>query len=279
MGVSKEPSGRYLCDVPDMPSRHCCATQAGQVAETAPCLNLFMFDTTITVVLLERLSRVYKRMFHAAMRAGRSPDEVRLVAVTKTVGTHVIREAIEAGVRLLGESRVQEASKKIASEELQLSGANLEWHFIGHLQRNKARSAVKLFTVIHTLDSIPLAEELEARAAEAGKTQRVLVQVNISEETVKHGIARARIEPLIEKTVALPHLSLEGLMGMPPYFEKPEYARPYFARLRDMKEELAQRGFPLAELSMGMSHDFEVAIEEGATLVRIGTALFGERSE
>jgi hypothetical protein len=213
------------------------------------------------------------------MRAGRSPDEVRLVAVTKTVSTAAIREAVDAGLRLFGENRVQEAQTKITSAELQIPGTEIEWHLIGHVQRNKAKSAVTLFEVIQTLDSTRLAEEIDRHAAEAGKRQRVLLQVKVSEEYSKQGIEPTAVGELLERTLDLPHLKLEGLMAMPPYFENPEDARPYFRRLRTIKEVFAQKGYPLGELSMGMSHDFEVAIEEGATLVRIGTALFGERSE
>lgn len=242
-----------------------------------PCINLRVIRT-IRTVLIERLSQVFRRMSHAAMRAGRSPDEVRLVAVTKTVPAETIREAVDAGLRVFGENKVQEAQRKIASAELCDLSARVEWHLVGHLQRNKAKSAVTLFEMIQTLDSLSLAEEINSRAEEAGKRQRVLVQVKVSEEERKQGVAPSALGTLLDRALRLPHLKLEGLMMMPPYFENPEEARPYFRKLRAIKEAYEREGYPVRELSMGMSHDFEVAIEEGATLVRIGTALFGERS-
>lgn len=228
-------------------------------------------------MLLERASHIYKKISHAAMRAGRDPGEVRLVAVTKTVSIEAIREAIEGGLRIFGENRVQEAQKKIASPELNVPGSDLEWHLIGHLQRNKARQAVQLFELIQTLDSVALAEDMDRQAERAGKLQRVLVEVKLSEEETKQGVSEEGLVSLVERIGSLGNLKLEGLMTMPPFFEEPEMARPYFRRLREIRDAMEKRGFPLRELSMGMSHDFEVAVEEGATLVRIGTALFGER--
>jgi pyridoxal phosphate enzyme (YggS family) len=216
-------------------------------------------------------------MSHAAMRGGRGPEEVRLVAVTKTVGPEVVREAIEAGLRVFGENKVQEARDKIGALASGLSTEHVEWHLIGHLQKNKAKYAVRLFDLIHTLDSIGLADELDREAAKLGRVQRVLVQVKLSEEETKHGADPAVVMALLEHAASLRHLRVEGLMTMPPYDPDPESARPCFRRLSELREALRQKGFELSELSMGMSHDFEVAIEEGATLVRVGTALFGER--
>ncbi|MCD5411468.1 MAG: YggS family pyridoxal phosphate-dependent enzyme [Thermodesulfovibrionales bacterium] len=217
------------------------------------------------------------------MRAGRSPEEVKLIAVTKTVKIEIIKEAIDGGLRVLGENRVQEARAKI--EELsRLSTDNYEltgisWHLVGHLQKNKAKYAVQLFDLIHTIDSVELAEEIDRQAEKRGKIQRVLAQVKLSKEEAKHGVLPKDLMHLLEKIKALGNLKLEGLMTMPPFFEDTEEARPYFKRLLEVRNELEKMGFILPELSMGMSNDFEVAIEEGATMVRIGTALFGERSK
>ncbi|MCL0083905.1 YggS family pyridoxal phosphate-dependent enzyme [Thermodesulfovibrionales bacterium] len=222
-------------------------------------------------------------MSYAAMRAGRSPEEVKLIAVTKTVKIEIIKEAIDGGLRVLGENRVQEARAKI--EELsRLSTDNYEltgisWHLVGHLQKNKAKYAVQLFDLIHTIDSVELAEEIDRQAEKRGKIQRVLAQVKLSKEEAKHGVLPKDLMHLLEKIKALSNLKLEGLMTMPPFFEDTEEARPYFKRLLEVRNELEKMGFILPELSMGMSNDFEVAIEEGATMVRIGTALFGERSK
>ncbi len=211
------------------------------------------------------------------MRAGRRPEEIRLVAVTKTVGLAAIRDAVDAGLRVFGENRVQEAQKKISGLKSEFSGSKIEWHLIGHLQRNKARYAVRLFDLIHSLDSEALALELAQEAEKAGKVQRVLIQVKLSEEETKSGITEEELGRLADKVAMLRNLKLEGLMTVPPFFDDPQLARPYFRRLRELRDELRNKGFQLPELSMGMSNDFEVAIEEGATLVRVGTAIFGER--
>jgi PLP dependent protein len=229
-------------------------------------------------LLLNNLKEIYRRMAHAAMRAGREPSEVRLIAVTKNVHSDVIRKAVDTGLREFGENRVQEAQKKIEDRMLQTVGSSLKWHLIGHLQKNKAKVAVKLFDLIHSVDSIELAEELDRQAAKNAKVQRVLVQVKLSEEETKQGVAADDFYPLIGRIASLANLKLEGLMTMPPFFEDPERARPYFRRLSELKKEAEGRGFELPEVSMGMSNDFEVAIGEGATMVRVGTALFGERS-
>lgn len=228
-------------------------------------------------MLIENASNILKRISHAAMRAGRSPDEVKLVAVTKAVGIETIKEAIDAGLRIFGENRVQEARDKISNLKSQISNSRIEWHLIGYLQKNKAKYAVQLFDLIHSVDSIGLAEELNKQAEKIHKIQRILIQVKLSEEETKHGIAEEDLTPLLERIKRLNNLKLEGLMTMPPFFEDPERARPYFRRLREIRDNLENKGFKLPDLSMGMSGDFEVAIEEGATMVRIGTLLFGER--
>jgi len=212
------------------------------------------------------------------MRAGRRPEEVRLVAVTKTVGVEEIKQALDVGLRMFGENRVQEAKEKISNLKSEISNAKIEWHMIGHLQSNKVRPAVQLFDLVHSVDSAGLAEEINKEAARIGKVQRVLIEVKLSEEATKSGISEPELSALIEKVAKLGNLKLEGLMTMPPFFDEPERARPYFKRLRELRDALAEKGFSLPELSMGMSGDFDVAIEEGATLVRVGTAIFGERS-
>jgi len=213
-----------------------------------------------------------ERAERAAQKAGRNPGEIKLVAVSKTVEVARIKEAIEAGVSILGENYVQEAQKKI--EEI---GRPVSWHFIGHLQSNKAKYAVSLFDMIHSLDSIPLAEELNRRVEKEGQTVKVMIEVNLSGETTKFGTEEARAFDIARRVVNLSHLYLVGLMTMPPYFDDPELSRPYYIRLRELKEKMIREGIPLRELSMGMSNDFEVAIEEGATYVRVGTAIFGMR--
>jgi PLP dependent protein len=220
----------------------------------------------------DNLQRVLERIERAARRAGRDPKEVSLVAVSKTVKAERIREAIDAGVTILGENYVQEAQKKIET-----IGKPVSWHFIGHLQSNKAKYAVRLFDTIHCVDGIPLAEELNRRAQQVNRKIPVMIEVNLSGETTKFGTEEEKVTTLAQGVLTFDHLSLEGLMTMPPYFDDPEMSRPYFAQLRELKEKLAKGGIPLKELSMGMSNDFEVAIEEGATYVRVGTAIFGTR--
>jgi hypothetical protein len=220
----------------------------------------------------DNIMRVSERIERAARRAGRDPKSIRLVAVSKTVDTGRIREAIDAGVSILGENYVQEAQRKI--EEI---GHPVSWHFIGHLQTNKAKAAVRLFDAVHSVDSPALAEELNRRAEQGGRVLPVLIEVNLSGESTKFGADEERVWTLAQKILDLKHLSLQGLMTMPPYFEEPEMSRPYFVRLRDLRDRMVREGIPLKELSMGMSNDFEIAIEEGATYVRVGTAIFGPR--
>ena len=220
----------------------------------------------------ENLLRVTERIEKAAQKAGRDSKGIRLVSVSKTVETDRIREAIEAGVTILGENYVQEAQKKI--EEI---GKPVSWHFIGHLQSNKAKYAVRLFDAIHSVDSVALAEELNRRAQQANREIPVMIEVNLSGEATKFGTEEEKVTALAQKILKLSGLSLEGLMTMPPYFDDPEMSRPYFVQLRELKERLVKGGIPLKELSMGMSGDFEIAIQEGATYVRVGTAIFGAR--
>ena len=220
----------------------------------------------------DNLLRVMERMERAARRVGRGPGEVKLVAVSKTVDIARIREAIEAGASILGENYVQEAQTKI--EEI---GKPVSWHFIGHLQTNKAKIAVRLFDAIHCVDGLALTEDLNRRAQQVNRKIPVMIEVNLSGEATKFGAEEEKVTALAQGILKLDHLSLEGLMTMPPYFDDPEMSRPYFVQLRALKEKLAKGGVPLKHLSMGMSNDFEVAIEEGATYVRVGTAIFGAR--
>ncbi len=222
----------------------------------------------------ENVLRVKEAIEKTAERAGRKPDEIRLVAASKTVDVQRIRAAIEAGVSILGENYVQEAKKKIEAVDKPAA-----WHFIGHLQKNKAKYAVKLFEMIQSLDSVALAEELDRRAGQVKRRMEVLVEVNLSGETSKWGVGEGEAMGLLYRIKELGNLSFQGLMTMPPYFEDPEDSRPYFVRLRKLVERIVEEGVYSGrmELSMGMSNDFLVAIEEGATLVRVGTAVFGPR--
>lgn len=221
-----------------------------------------------------RIERIRERIEAALRRAGRT-GSVTLVAVTKTVDPGRIAEAYRCGIRHFGENRVQEFDEK--RRFLTLPEAS--WHLVGHLQSNKARRAVELFDCVHALDSAPLAERLDRCAGDAGKRLPVLLQVHHGDEPTKFGVEETGLLPLVEKVSTLSHLDLRGLMSLPPLCEDPEQVRPYFRRLRELAEEVAARipRVNLRELSMGMSHDFEVAIEEGATMVRLGTALFGPR--
>ncbi len=220
----------------------------------------------------DNLALVRQRIAAACQRAGRDPSGVRLVAASKTVGPARIAEALAAGQKIFGENYVQEARGKAA----ELPGAT--WHFIGRLQTNKAAQAVKLFELIHSLDSARLAVELDRRARAAGKVQEVLIEVNLAGEETKAGVPEAELGDLVRRVSELANLELRGLMCLPPFFDQPERVRPYFIRLRRLRDELRESsGLALPELSMGMSGDFEAAIEEGATLVRVGTAIFGRR--
>ncbi len=227
-----------------------------------------------TTTVSANLELVRERIARAAARAWRQPKEITIVAVSKTFPPEAIRAAYDAGLRHFAENRVQEFEAKWP-KVLRLEAA---WHFIGHLQRNKARRAVYLFNRIDGVDSLTLARTLESEATAQAKRVPILIEVKLSDEPSKTGIAEANLAALAESITPASNLRLRGLMGVPPYFENPERARPYFQKLRRMKDDLSGRlGAPLPVLSMGMSHDFEIAIEEGATEIRIGTALFGER--
>lgn len=216
------------------------------------------------------IDNVRQRVDNAARGAGRDPAEIKLVAVSKTHPAAVVRDAINAGLSIFGENKVQEAESKID----EVGRDAVEWHLIGHLQSNKARKAVHLFDVIQTVDSIELAERLERICEEEGRDSlSVLVQVDLAGEETKSGVPEVELTQFADHLKACKRLQFNGLMVLPPYFDAPEATRPYFRRLRALRDQI----LPGGELSMGMSHDFEVAIEEGATIVRVGTAIFGER--
>jgi PLP dependent protein len=223
--------------------------------------------------LAENLNQVQQRITAACERARRDPATVTLLAVTKTVPPEIVREAAQLGLSLFGESKVQEAKAKIP-----LCPSRLRWHMVGHLQSNKARDAVALFDMIQSVDSLHLAEEINRRAEQAAKTLPVLLEVNIVGEASKFGYPPDRLRADLEHLNSLPRLEIHGLMTIPPWTPQPERVRPVFRQLCELKAQCEQMlGAPLPHLSMGMTGDFEVAIEEGATMVRIGTALFGER--
>ena len=225
----------------------------------------------------DRLALVRKRLEAAAADSGRRPEEIQLVAVSKTVSAERILHAIELGVALFGENYVQEAREKFNA----LYTYPVSWHFIGHLQSNKARYAVKMFDLIHSVDSLKISRELDKQARKIDKVQNVLVQVNIGEEPSKSGILLDETAQLVTEMSRMTHLAVKGLMTMPPYFNAPEKVRPCFKALRHLRDQLRAMNIPgvsMTELSMGMTGDFEVAIQEGATLVRLGTAIFGERT-
>jgi len=224
----------------------------------------------------ERLQRIKDRIADAARACDRNPADVRLVAVSKTVDADRVARAIEAGADILGENYIQEAREKFNT----LYDRPAAWHFIGHLQSNKAKYAVRMFDLIHSVDSLKLAKALDKEAAKNDKVQDILIQVNISQEETKSGIDAAEAVELVAGIGILKNVRVKGLMTMPPFFDQPEKARPYFRQLARLRDHIAQAGIPgiaMGELSMGMTGDFEVAIAEGATLVRIGTAIFGAR--
>ena len=225
--------------------------------------------------LADNLEKVQQRIRAACDRADREPNSVTLLAVTKAQPPEMVRAAAELGLPLFGENKVQEAKAKIP-----LCSGRLRWHFIGHLQSNKCRDAVELFAMIQSMDSLPLAREINKRAEAAAKTMPVLLEVNAAGEVSKFGYAPEQLLAELKDLNALPRLEIQGLMTVPPWSPEPEKSRPHFHRLRELKEHAeAVLGAPLPHLSMGMSDDFEVAIEEGATMVRVGTALFGPRGK
>jgi pyridoxal phosphate enzyme (YggS family) len=230
--------------------------------------------------LRERLDDVRRRIETCAQQSRRDPEEITLVAVSKTHPPSLLERAIEAGVTDLGENRVQEAEAKIT----EIGRRRARWHLIGHLQANKARRAVTLFDVIHAVDSVQLARRLDRLCVEEKRDELpVMIQVDLADEETKSGVDEDELPELVTVITSCERLRLRGLMTLPPFFEDAEHVRPYFRRLRELRDALGSRmdfgAGGRGELSMGMSHDYEVAIEEGATLVRIGTAIFGERHE
>ena len=225
--------------------------------------------------LLGNINSVEARIAAACARAQRDPGSVTLLAVTKGQSPEVVTEAARLGLTLFGENKIQEAKAKIP-----LCPGRLHWHFIGHLQTNKCREAVELFEMVQSVDSLDVAEELNRRAEQAARTLPILIEVNIVGEASKFGYRPERLRTELTQLNALPRLEIHGLMSVPPWSPEPENVRPVFRQLRELKLECEQiLGAPLPHLSMGMTGDFEVAIEEGATMVRIGTALFGERKK
>ncbi|HEX8372145.1 MAG TPA: YggS family pyridoxal phosphate-dependent enzyme [Chthoniobacterales bacterium] len=222
----------------------------------------------------EAIAALQDRIAAAAARSGRGADQIELIAVSKTHPLEAIREARECGLRLFGENKVQEARAKIAD-----APSDLRWHLLGHLQSNKVRHALPLFEMIHSVDSVELATQIDRIAAELGLFPKILLEVNVAGEASKFGFKPEALRAQIEQLIALPRLQIDGLMTIAPYAEEPEASRPFFKQLRELRDQLAtEQNIPLAHLSMGMSGDFEIAIEEGATLVRVGTAIFGSRS-
>lgn len=231
--------------------------------------------------IAENVGRVQERIAAAARRAGRRPEEIALMAVSKTFLPGAIREAYATGIRLFGENRVQEFAGK-AEAVRSLSGA--DWHLIGHLQTNKAAKAAELFSAIDSVDSLRLAEKLDSAAEKLGKELAVLIEVNVGGEEAKSGVApgSGELEEMLHAAPRLEHLQIQGLMTIPPFTDDPEGARPYFRKLRELRDQIAARSLPSIDmdvLSMGMTHDFEIAIEEASTCVRVGTAIFGEREK
>ena len=228
--------------------------------------------------IAERLAQIHQRIIEGAKRSGRDPAQITLVAVSKTVDPATVQIAADAEVRDLGENRVQEALGK--AQQVEADG--LKWHLIGHLQSNKARQAVSTFDFIHTIDTVDLAQRLDRIAGEEGKRPVVLVQVDLAHEPTKDGADEADLPKIVEALGSAKNLDFRGLMTIPPFFDEPEQSRGYFRRLREILETL-NRGLAaerlLTELSMGMSNDFEVAIEEGSTMIRVGTAIFGPREK
>jgi len=221
----------------------------------------------------ENLERTREKIRVKSELVGRDPQEITLVAVTKTVQADRIEEAIAAGVNIIGESRIQEAKEKYEKVEKRVI-----WHLVGHLQRNKAKDAVKIFDLIHSVDSAKLAKEIDKQARKVGKIQKILVEVNVSGEESKYGLSSEEVITFLKEVSGLPNIKVKGLMTMAPLYENPEDCRPYFRKLKELVEEVKAENIKDAEmvyLSMGMSNDFEVAIEEGSNMVRIGRAIFG----
>ena len=225
--------------------------------------------------IVSNVMGIRQRMAAAAERCGRNHEDINLMAVSKTIPPERVHEAIKAGITWFGENYVQEAREKIPAV-----GQNVSWHMIGHLQTNKVKYVVHLFDWIHSVDRIELARELDKRAAQNQRTLKVLIEVNVSGEVSKSGAEPSRVLELVRQISVMPNLNVQGLMTMPPFFENPEEARPYFVALRRLRDKIEGENIPgvqMKELSMGMTGDFEVAIEEGATIIRVGRAIFGER--
>ena len=224
--------------------------------------------------IAENLDRVREQIAQTAAKAGRAADDIELVAITKTHPAEKVREAIEVGQTLFGESRVQEARVKIPKLP-----SSVRWHFVGHLQKNKIRHALPLFEMIHSVDSLGLAQEVNRIAEEEGMHPRILLEVNVAGEGSKFGFAPDKLREQMEEVLALPRLSILGLMTIPPLAEEAKVSRKYFVQLRELRDRLqTEFRVDLAHLSMGMTQDYPIAVEEGATLVRVGTAIFGERT-
>lgn len=228
----------------------------------------------ISSELRSRLHSIEERIVDACERSKRSRSDVTLCAVTKSVPVEKVQAAIDVGLRVFGENRVQEAAQKIPQVQ---APSDVKWHFIGHLQSNKARRAIELFDAIQTVDSLSLAERLDRIAKELDRRLTVMLEVNLGEESTKSGMGEGDVLEVAESISGLPHLELRGLMTVPPFLEPVELVRPYFSRLRSLRDQAKKRNPNLTDLSMGMTHDFEIAIEEGATMIRVGTALFGPR--
>ncbi|MCP3924632.1 MAG: YggS family pyridoxal phosphate-dependent enzyme [Desulfobacterales bacterium] len=227
--------------------------------------------------VIDKIKNIEKRLIDTAKKCGRDHDSVKLVAVSKKMSQERVRVAIESGAKILGENYIQEAREKIEA----LKEYDVSWHFIGHLQSNKAKYAVKIFDMIHTVDSVKLAKEIDKQAKKIDKIQEILIQINISEEESKSGVSADKTIQIIKEISRFDNIRIKGLMGMPPYYDNPEMAKPYFVRMKEIQgmiEAEKIEGVLMDELSMGMTGDFEVAIQEGSTLVRIGTAIFGARS-
>ncbi len=229
----------------------------------------------MAINIADNINTTKQRIVFAATGCGRDPNSIKLLAVTKTIPTEYIIKAIDAGITMLGENYVQEAKDKIVA-----IGSRARWHMIGHLQTNKAKYAVTLFDYVHSVDRLELAQELDKRAGLINRKLNVLIEVNVSGEESKSGIPAADAPALIKQIAGLENLVVRGLMTMAPYSHNPENARPYFSALRNLRDNISRQQIPgiqMKELSMGMTDDFEVAIEEGATIVRIGRAIFGKR--
>jgi len=254
--------------------RDCMWNEVVERENTLRGLLIFRFSLQDMNALSDRLQAIRDRITAAAQRCGRDPAMIELLAVSKTFPVEAIREAVDAGQLLFGENKVQE----ILAKAPQLP-ANLQWHLIGHLQSNKVRKVLPLVKAIHSIGSLDLARDVDRIAGELGLFPQVYLEVNLAEESSKHGFSAEQLRGSLEALYAFKRLEIQGLMCIPPFDPDPALSRPYFTKLREMRDELEQRGgAPLPRLSMGMSHDFEIAIEEGATIVRVGSAIFGERT-